>query len=299
MPLSPLVAIAIAHSQAPMRDFETSTGASGCTVRLLRRTSKSTLCWPMSTDASTHGGGRFTCDNAHSVIVHGGCSGLFLCGNGATATCKGPQRCNCTGAIDTASPCHLNPYAAEVLRSANSTCPPAMPFPPFPPPRPPKPPVPPPRPRTSPRPPHPPPAPRQPDGSRSATTAACEAWCTKAMLHHEHGLWCKCAACMPNASASDASASHRLEVGAPCVPHAKGDGSRVRGDVDGAAAADEGGVCSDLCAGEYIKCVRNGSRGAATCASNIAEGVGPLGTICAKGCKLPTWSTASVGGIVF
>jgi hypothetical protein len=80
---------------------------SYCSARLVRRTSHPSVCWPLGvkidvvqSDVSRD---TFGCDNNSSVLVAGGCAGIFQCGNGATTACSGgilgrQRRCACTGA---------------------------------------------------------------------------------------------------------------------------------------------------------------------------------------------------------
>ena len=190
----------MAHSYPPDKGLEISIGASGCVARLIRRTSKSTRCFPANggTPASGHG---FGCENNASVVMHGRCTGLFQCGNGAVTMCgNAKEACNCTGEPGRRSPCHLNPY----MRKSN--CPPAMPFPPFPPPKPPAPPS---------SPPHP-----RPLGAlglpQPREVATCEPWCAAANVTHEYTSWCKCASCKPVGTELDPLETHRVREGAKC-----------------------------------------------------------------------------------
>ena len=127
-----------ARSIAPEKDASVFKSAK-CSVRLLRRTSKSTGCLPegvLPNERSARSG-RFYCTDNATVYTTGMCAGLFSCGNGGTALCKnGPCACNV--------PCHLNPFTIDEHKASGFPCPPAAPVMPFPPPLPPTPPQPPP-----------------------------------------------------------------------------------------------------------------------------------------------------------
>lgn len=116
------------HSIIPNpRDATSSSEANKCYVRLVRRTSKSTLCWPAG---DARAGGHFGCFNDSTIWTSGHCAGLFACGNGAVKMCNEPS-CTCT------QPCHSNQYVQgdQALHRQNY-CPPAMPslvYPPMPP----------------------------------------------------------------------------------------------------------------------------------------------------------------------
>ena len=108
---------------------------AGCTVRLIRRTSKSTACLP---EGDSRHGGHFGCKDNSTIWTNGRCAGLFICGNGALTMCKGGSTCTC------AEPCHMSEYGRRDHAKRGQSCPPALPFPPYPPPLPPLPPMPPP-----------------------------------------------------------------------------------------------------------------------------------------------------------
>ena len=83
---------------------DTSVGPSGCTVKCVRRFSKSTACYPaeLPFPPSTQGSREpslFRCVDDVSVSIKGSCAGEFKCHNGRTATCKGRGgdwlRCQC------------------------------------------------------------------------------------------------------------------------------------------------------------------------------------------------------------
>ena len=130
--LFPLVA---SHSIKPDIDTNIATSMDrDCYVRLIRRVSKSTACWP---DGDKRRGGHFGCTNNNTVYTTGHCAGLFACGNGQTVMCKDTS-CKCP------VPCHLQPYMQNELWAKGLHCPPALPSFPYPPPLPPVPPMPPP-----------------------------------------------------------------------------------------------------------------------------------------------------------
>jgi hypothetical protein len=168
------------------------TQTQRCTVRLVRRTSKSVACFP---EGDARGGGRYGCLDNGTMFTRWKCAGLFQCGNGALTMCgtqaANYKECACK------EPCHTSGYT--------SACPPGLPARPYPPPLPPVPPMPP-----------PPLAP----GSESAPqlhavqqTASCASWCDKGGRPLEHEHWCKCAACT-NVTGADRPP---LAEGAPCV----------------------------------------------------------------------------------
>ena len=158
----------LARSFAPEPGNDRSVDpVSGCSVALIRRTSRAVnSCAPLhgsvATLSSTSAASpqrmqprnAYWCENEHSVVVTGGCSGLFQCTNGATTICTmaNPtavnRTCTCTG--ERGKACHHNAYTRSNL------CPPAQPFPPEAPPTPPHPPFSPRPPARPPRPPRPP-----------------------------------------------------------------------------------------------------------------------------------------------
>ncbi len=251
-----IVHISLAHSLPATPGADAFTDPiTGCTVRLIRRTSKSTPCWPSGTQRP---GGYFRCESMQAVSVQGKCAGLFQCANGATTVCggKGPgaATCNCT---DRQSPCHLNIYTINALRAANHSCPPAMPFPPMPPPLPPVPPM---------QPPRPAPAPPHAHPRLQATTARCANFCSYVGMRPEHAHWCKCASCSFNKA-------HRQAEGSPCL--------------NGRIVAHAGKVCAARCIAEFEKCSSVGS-GLNACSSQLKEGKGPLMEAgCEPGCAMP------------
>ena len=123
------------RSLPPPEGHETSTNETGqCTAELLRRTSKSTPCWPSYELARKYSGGWWGCDDERTIRVYGKCTGLFMCSNSASTICAGHgAACQCSNSVATRSPCHINAYAVNALKSRGG-CPPAAPFPPFPPP---------------------------------------------------------------------------------------------------------------------------------------------------------------------
>lgn len=190
-----LFAFAASHSIKPEAGANIATSAA-CYVRLLRRVSKNTACWP---EGDRRRGGHFGCTDNSTIYTTGHCAGLFACGNGQTVMCK-DATCKCE------MPCHRQPYMQNELLSKGLHCPPAMPSIPYPPPLPPMPPLPP--------PPSPPPA-------GDGRVAACEKSC---QLHPPElrgadssevrlaaAESCKCAAC------SFDGLTPRLTLGAPCT----------------------------------------------------------------------------------
>ncbi len=201
--LSPLSS---AHSIKPAEAEATNTAASGCFVRLLRRTSKSTPCFPEDDSSfATKSGGRYGCVDNSTVTVARHCAGLFACGNGYTTLCPLRNKpndqwsftCQCQ------SPCHENPYMQRDLKAKGLSCGPMVPPSPLLPPLPPVPPQ--------------PPSPLSPAQASSldpsdskpaggpADVAGCEPWCSK---REGKAKICKCAAC--------AEEDAPLAVGAPC-----------------------------------------------------------------------------------
>ena len=85
------------HTHPPIiiqgRVLDLALGTSThCSARILRRTSHPSVCWPLGVN---HGVKQndvnrdtFGCDDNASVLVSGGCSGTFHCGNGGTVACS-------------------------------------------------------------------------------------------------------------------------------------------------------------------------------------------------------------------
>lgn len=199
-----------AHSIIPLESEATGNGYSGCFVRLVRRTSKSTPCYPDGrAEFSTKGGGRFGCIDNSTVTVAGHCAGLFACGNGYTTMC--PIRDAATGqwnySCQCLEPCHRNWYMQGDLQAKGLACGPMPPPSPLIPPVPPLPPVP-------PQPPAPVSSPdmsssnlKASDGPADASFASCDPWCSKREGKAKTKI-CKCAACTEEEGA--------LAMGAPC-----------------------------------------------------------------------------------
>ena len=93
-------------------DSRDHTYAASCTVRLVRRTSKSTPCWP-SGDART--GGHFGCHDESHIWTSSHCAGLFMCGNGAVKMCSS-RNCTCP------TPCPTASTDADEPQEARPTC---------------------------------------------------------------------------------------------------------------------------------------------------------------------------------
>ena len=109
-------------------------GPSGCTARLIRRTSHPSVCWPSNVtelypaaiSSVKHQADitidTFGCEDDASVVITGACAGVFQCGNGNTTQCKGSVEgalCNCTEAC-----------ARDGCPSPPSPPPPSPPMPP-------------------------------------------------------------------------------------------------------------------------------------------------------------------------
>ena len=200
-----------AHSIIPLESEATGNGYSGCFVRLVRRTSKSTPCYPDGrAEFSTKGGGRFGCIDNSTVTVAGHCAGLFACGNGYTTMC--PIRDAATGQWNYScrclEPCHKSWYMQGDLQAKGLACGPMVPPSPLIPAAvPPLPPVP-------PQPPAPASSPdtfssnlKASDGPADASFASCDPWCSKREGKAKTKI-CKCAACTEEEGA--------LAMGAPC-----------------------------------------------------------------------------------
>ena len=106
------------------------SSARSCVVRLVRRTSKSTACWP---DGDPRRGGYFGCKDNNTVFVSGFCAGLFQCGEGATVVCGPTSRQHNYNECTCRTPCHQNVYTIQESAKKGAPCPPAMPMPLLPP----------------------------------------------------------------------------------------------------------------------------------------------------------------------
>ena len=191
---------ALARSILPTADDSLATGRinGSCTVRLVRRTSKSVACFP---EGDARSGGQYGCIDNATMFTRWKCAGLFQCGNGALTMCGGHdsnyKQCSCK------EPCHH--IRSEYI---GSSCPPGPPAIPFPPPLPPVPPMPP-----------PPLAPdsqlltylftSQLNSDHTVVQASCAAWCDKGAHALEQHHWCKCASCKNMTRPP-------LEEGTPC-----------------------------------------------------------------------------------
>lgn len=212
LPLAtPLPRILHSYKQS---ESDSVLASTSCSVRLVRRTSKSTACLP---DGDTRSGGRFSCADNATVTVSHHCAGLFMCGNGYTTMCPktGSNTCKCE------MPCHANWYLSTDRAAKGQACTPTMPPSPGIPPLPPVPPLPPPPPLA-------PPPLTAGGNSGPAENAGCEPWCSK--RDESKARICKCAACSSEASP--------LAMGAPCH-HSEHHGGGI------ASANGGGGVAAE------------------------------------------------------
>lgn len=86
---------------------------ANCTVRLIRRTSRSKGCVsdvdPRATDSSQRAFGIFGCEDNATIYTARGCAGVFMCANGHSVKCGGGDRsmsmtCTCSGPVSKAMP---------------------------------------------------------------------------------------------------------------------------------------------------------------------------------------------------